>query len=205
MAARCKPGGAAYASTMRFLYHARPRDMRGEVLYPLSVLRTTFSDLYEIERAKYGGREILFEVRVPILEVLWNEALHLSPLHPYHLAAAWRAAGLSSPAWDRDFFEIPVDRIDSARSVWFVSGALVANDPGREQGPPSLPVDQVARFDPTSYRPMGHPPARYLEYLRHQRERGRRPRPFAHLPHVLVAAPVDVGNLDVVRADRYSG
>ena len=100
---------------MRFLYHARPRDLRGGVLYPLSALRTRFPDLYEFERAKYAGRELLFELRIPLLDVLWNEALHLSPFHPSQLAAAWRDAGLPSSAWDRDFFEIPVERVESAR------------------------------------------------------------------------------------------
>lgn len=185
---------------MQFLYHARSRQMRGDVLYPLSVLKTRFPDLYELERAKYGGRELLFELRVPILEVLWNEALHLSPLHPSQLAAAWRAARLPSTAWDRDFFEIPVERIESSRAVWFATGALDEDDPGRDQHPPSLPVDQVTRFDPAAYRAIRHPPAKYLEYLNDRRERGRRPRPFAYLPHVLVAAPIDVRNLDVVRA-----
>jgi len=179
--------------------------MRGHVLYPLSTLRTTFPDLYEHERAKYAGREILLELWIPILQVLWTEALHLSPLHPYHLAAAWRAQGLTSATWNREFFEIPVERIDSNRSVWFSSGILIGDEAERERGRPSVPVDQVTRFDPAVYRGMERPPRRYLEYLQDQRERDRHPRPFAYLPHVLVAASVDVASLDVVRADRPPG
>ncbi len=190
---------------MRFLYHRRPPDMRGDVLYPLSVLHKKFPDLYEHERAKYAGREILLELWIPILQVLWTEALHLSPLHPYHLAAAWRAQELTSTTWDREFFEIPVERIDASRSVWFSSGVLIGNEVERERGRPSIPVDQVTRFDPSVYRGMERPPTRYLEYLQDQREHSRRPRPFAHVPHVLVAASVDVANVDVVRADQPPG
>ena len=39
----------------------------------------------------------------------------------------------------------------------------------------------------------------YEAYLRDSKERGRSPRLFAHLPHVLVSAPVDVAGLRLVR------
>ena len=173
--------------------------MRGKVLYPLNRLRATHPDLYERERSKYDGRSAaLLELRIPLLDVLWNDAVHLSPIHPSLLADAWRAAGLSPETWEREFFEIPVDRIDAHRCVWFASGAL-ARDASPQGAELSLPIDDVARFDPASYRELPRPPARYLEYLRSQRERGRRPRPFAYIAHVLVAAPVDVAGLACVR------
>jgi hypothetical protein len=171
-----------------FVYHARPAPMRGETLYPLNVLRTVDPELYAEERRKYAGREQLLELRIPVLDVLWNDALHLAPIHPYRLAAAWRAAGLSSPAWEREFFEIPVERIDAQRAVWFGKGAL--------------PFEDVTPFDPIAYRELAQPPPTHLEYLRRYKDEGRRARPFAHLPHVLVAAPIDVAGLSLVRADR---
>jgi hypothetical protein len=172
---------------MPFLYHARPARMRGHTLYPLNLLATEHPDLYEDERRKYDGREELLELRIPVLEVLWNDALHLAPIHPRRLAAAWRAEGLSAPAWDSEFFAIPADRIDASKAVWFERGAL--------------PLDDVRPFDAGRYRELDAPPAGYREYLRDYRERGRRARPFAYVPHVLVAAPVDVAGLRLVRAD----
>ena len=174
---------------MALLYHARPPEMRGDTLLPLNRLRDVYPDLYARERAKYDGRELLLELRIPILDVLWNDALHLAPIHPALLAAAWRAAGLSSPAWERDFFGIPVDRIASGRAVWFASGVLVD---GRID-----PAD-VTAFDAATYRELRDPPPTYHDHLR--RNDGRPPRPFAHVPHVLVAAPVDVTGVAVVRA-----
>jgi hypothetical protein len=170
---------------MAFLYHARPAEMRGETLYPLNVLQTVHPDLYDDEKRKYIGREELLDLRIPVLDVLWNDALQLTPIHPSHLAAAWRAAGLASPVVEREFFEIPVERIAAQRAVWFARGAL--------------PLDDVEPFDPSRYRELPQPPPAYDAYLRDYRERGRRPRPFAYLPHVLVAAPVDVAGLRLVR------
>jgi hypothetical protein len=161
--------------------------MRGDTLYPLNALRSMHPDLYGEERRKYVGREELQELRIPVLDVLWNDALHLSPIQPSRLAALWRAAGLSSPAWNREFFEIPVDRIDAKRAVWFASGAL--------------PFDDVTPFDPGRYRELTEPPPAYGEYLRRYLDEGRSPRPFAYVPHVLVAAPVDVAGLPLVRAE----
>jgi hypothetical protein len=178
---------------MPSLYHALPPDMRGETLYPLNLLRDIHPDLFERERRKYAGRDALLELRIPLLDVLWNDTLHLSPLHPYHLAEAWRSVGLSSPAWERRFFRIPVEQLAGRPSVWFASGALTA------QG--ALPGDAVTRFDPARYRELARPPARYLEYLVDERRSGHAPRPFAHLPHVLVAGPVDVAGVPLVRAD----
>jgi hypothetical protein len=169
-----------------FLYHARPARMHGETLYPLNLLREVAPDLYEHERGKYVGREELLELRIPVLDVLWNDALHLAPIHPRRLAAAWRAIGLQSPAWEREFFEIPVERIDAGRSVWFEGGVL--------------PLDDVTRFDPTAYRELEQPPGAYHEYLRSYEAKGRPPRPFGYVPHVLVAAPIDVAGLRVTTA-----
>jgi hypothetical protein len=169
-----------------FLYHALPERMRGETLFPLNRLRDVDLELYEAERAKYTGREELLELRIPVLAVRWNDALHLAPIHPRLLAAAWLEAGLELPARAGAFFEIPVERVDAARTVWFGRGAL--------------PLDDVVPFDPAAYRELEQAPAAYVEYLRGCRERGRRARPFAYLPHVLVAAPLDVAGLRVVRA-----
>ena len=173
---------------MPFAYHARPASLRGETLHPLNRLRDTHRELYERERRKYAGREALLKLRIPVLDVLWNDALHLSAIHPGRLAASWRAAGLQSPIWEREFFQIPVERIDASRSAWFPSGAL--------------PFTEVVWFDPERYREPDVAPDGYDEYLRRCRERGRQPRPFAYVPHVLVAAPIDVSGLGVVRADE---
>ena len=186
---------------MRFLYHARPPGMRGDVLYPLDDLKAIHPDVYERERRKYDRRERLLELRIPVLGVRWNAALHLSPIHPRRLAAAWRAAGVTSPVWEREFFEIPVERLDTRRAVWFASGVLSDDAPRGADGALSLPVAEVAAFDPDRYEELAEPPHAYPEYLRRLRDERRVGRPFAHVPHVLVAAPLDVSGLRLVRAD----
>jgi hypothetical protein len=186
---------------MPFLYHSRPPDMQGETLYPLNTLRETYPELYERERSKYIGREAVLKFRIPGLGVLWNDTLHLSPVHPFHLAAAWRSQGLSSLLWERDFFRIPVDRIAGLPSVWFASEAFWVNNSPHEDVPLSPPVEEFSSFDPAEYEELADVPASYHTYLRRQHERGRRPLQFPKIPHVLVAGPIDVAGLPLVHPD----
>jgi hypothetical protein len=179
---------------MSFLYHARPAEMRGDTLYPLNELQRAHPDLYARASAKYGGREVVMTRRIPLLDVLWNDALHLSPIHPARLAAAWAEAGLPTEAWEGEFFAIPVGRIDAARAVWF------AHDVYLRREAPDLPVEDFAPFDPQTYREPTELPAGYADYLQERKESGRRLLRFAAVPHVLVAAPIDVSGLAVTRA-----
>jgi hypothetical protein len=186
---------------VEFLYHRRPADLRGETLYPLGLLRNIYPDVYELERAKYAGREALLDLWIPLLEVRWNDALHLCPLHPSRLASAWRAAGIDSPAWEHDFFRIPVGALARTPAVWFATGALTVPNGPDEHGRLSLPRADVSWFDAARYRELDAPPARHLEHLLERREQSGRARPFAFVPHVLVGAPLDVAGLEVVRAN----
>jgi hypothetical protein len=65
-----------------------------------------------------------------------------------------------------------------------------------------LPFADVTPFDPVDYRELDDPPPAYDEYLRSYKKRGRRPRPFGHVPHVLVAAPIDVAGLRLVKGSE---
>ena len=186
---------------MPYLYHGRPPDMRGDTLYPLNQLAAIHPDLYEHQKRKYVGREAVLEFRIPLLDVLWNDALHLSPIHPRRLAVAWRSAGLWSEIWEREFFEVPVDRIAGLPSVWFASEALWVNNSPHEEVPLSPPLSEFSRFEPAAYEQLAEPSPAYHDYLRRQKERGRRPLQFPKIPHVLVAGPIDVAGLTLVRAD----
>ena len=169
--------------------------MRGETLYPLNALEELHPDVYARESAKYAGRETVPRLRIPLLDVLWNDALHLAPIHPYHLAVEWSAAGLRSPTWQREFFAIPVDRLAAERAVWFAYDVY-----GSSSGD-ALPPADFTPFDPDAYEELMQAPPAYREYLLERKETGRRLLHFPFVPHVLVAAPVDTSGLVLVRAD----
>jgi hypothetical protein len=186
---------------MPFLYHGRPPDMRGETLYPLNQLESIDPVLYDLGRARYKGREAVLEFRIPLIDVLWNDALHLSTIHPRHLAAAWREVGLWTPFWERSFFQIPLESIAQYDSVWFASESFWVNNSPNEDVPLAPPFDEFRIFDPTTHDEPAEAPPAYVPYLRSQQERGRPPLQFPKVPHVLVPGPIDVAGLELVRAD----
>ena len=179
--------------------------MRGETLYPLNALRAIYPDVYERARSKYVGRERVMDFRIPILDVLWNDTLHLSPLHPFSLASVWRAVGLEQRSgfrfWDREFFQIPLDRIAGRQSVWFASEAFWVNNAPNEDVPLAPPVEEFRSFEPAEYEELTEVPPSYEAYLRRQLERHRPALQFPKIPHVLVAGPIDVAGLNIVRAN----
>jgi hypothetical protein len=187
-----------------FLYHRRPPDMRGETLFPLNAFQTINPELYARERGRYAGREAVLDFRIPLLDVLWNDAVHLSPVHPSRLAAAWRSAGLWTSVWERDYFKIPVARVAELPSVWFASEAFWVNNSPNEDVPLAPPLDEFSWFDPSTYQELNDVPASYHAYLERQKRRGRPPLQFPKIPHVLVGGPIDVAGVSLVRADAPS-
>ena len=132
---------------MQFVYHRRPPDLRGEILYPLNALRARYPDAYERQAAKYRGREKLMATPVPPLGLLWNDVLHLAPIHPHLLYRALVACGLSPP--DHSYFAIPVDLLRGRPAT-----VLIAHDP-----------DLYRPFDPDRYCELGHVPESTLRFL----------------------------------------
>src|SRR5438309_1394935 len=95
---------------MQAIYHMCPRQMVGEVLYPLNTLKQLHLAIYEREIAKYQdhpSRVNLPQRIIPKLNCLWNDVAQCSPIHPHLLYLALRERGFSvSP--ERAFFQIPL-------------------------------------------------------------------------------------------------
>jgi hypothetical protein len=71
-----------------FVYHICQPDMVRTTLYPLNTLKTLHPELYARQVAKYVGREAVLGFRIPYVDVLWNDTVHTSVIHPAHLTAS---------------------------------------------------------------------------------------------------------------------
>jgi hypothetical protein len=186
---------------MPFVYHSVPRRMVGEVIYPLNELAAIDPDAYEQQEAKYVGRENAGSLRIPHLDVLWNDVVHCAAIHPHWLFRTLRSAGFDTepqpdaPIWHTAgrFFEIPLERIDADRAVWYEATDLAA------------PPEHFKRFDAARYREVQKPSPEWLSYFREMKERNQRPLMFFHIPHVLVAHPIDTRGLRVLTWDQPPG
>ena len=178
---------------MSFVYHTRPPELRGTAIEPLSALRAAHPDLHAAAAAKYAGaRARNLEIRVPILDVGWDDVVHLLPLHPAHVYRSQRAAGLE-PA-PQAFFRIPLERLASGRTLWFRFGSEL----GLEEQLGQPPAEEFEPFDPGRYRELADVPARTAAYHRAAAAAGLRPSPFRFIPQVLVAAAIDVEDVETV-------
>lgn len=172
---------------MTFVYHVLPDPMVGSVLYPLNELRIRDRAAFERARAKYVGREQVMELRVPMLDCLWNDVLHLSPVYPGEIVEALEAVGFTPER--RQFLEIDASQLDPSRTVLFL------NSTDREH---RFDEGQWTRFDPHALTDHARLPQATRDYYAACASDSTRPFLFAHVPHVLFRGSLDVGRLTVL-------
>jgi hypothetical protein len=197
---------------MKVVYHGVPRDFVGDVIYPLNQLAVVDRRLYEFQVSKYAGREAALDFLIPGLGVKFNDAVHCACLHPYYLFAARQTLGLNPqprpapPSWATGLaFEIPLERILVHPVVWYSCRSLWVNGAPNEDVPLVPPSDEFEPFDSVRYQPLTAPTEAHVAYLRRMRDRGERSLMFVHIPHILVAGPIDVSGLRIVRWDEPPG
>lgn len=192
------------------VWHGVPRDMLGDTLYPLWQLKDIDPQRFEGQRSKYAGREATLEYRLPILGVRFNDTVHCSPLHPHLLFAARQRLGLNpvarpeAPRMTGLFFEIPLERIAPHPALWYRWRTLWINGAPDEDAPNTPPADDFEAFDPSRYSPLREVTTSHLGYLARTMARGQPSLMFVHVPHVLVAGPIDIKGCPVIGWDEPS-
>lgn len=196
---------------MTFVYHGAPREMVGEVLYSLDQLADVHPDLHARQRQKYAGREAVSEFQVPHLDRGFTDTVHCGPIHPYRLYSARWALGHDPPARPQGthfsglFYEIPLERILVHNVAWYTWQTLWINGAPGEDVPRTPPRADFEPFEERRYRPLSAVPGAHLDYLQRMKQRGAPALFFVHIPHVLVAGPIDVSGLDPIPWDRPPG
>jgi len=184
--------------TMRqYLYHLCAPDFRGETLYPLTRLAAIYPDLYQRERAKYVGREAVLRFVVPTIEVTWGETVNLATLDPALLLAERRRLGVPlSNLLTRRVLRIPLERVAGHPCIAYTATVHWANSaPNDPTVPLEPPLSDFSSFDAATHREPRSVPPKHTEYLLRQQSRGEYALGFVFVPHVLVAAPIDISGL----------
>jgi hypothetical protein len=157
--------------------------MKGNVLYPLNTLRTLYPSTYERQVAKYQGRERLLERVIPIFDCLWNDVLHLCPLHPGLIFEKLREIGFDYPT--RRFIEIHSDSLESENTLIM-----------------EYPVDSDERFyhrkGPNDFQSLDQLPSATVEYYKESFDKGINPLLFVYIPHVLYKGSIDIEGLKMI-------
>ncbi len=177
------------AAATRFLYHACPPELFGDVLYPLANLAELNPKLYARELSKYSdhpARRRIPWARVAKLGCARRETLNFAPVHPQLIYRAWFELGITLPA--TRWFSVPVRRFGGLPAVIYTPSG---GDAGAD-----LTDAEVSWFSAETYRELTELPPETLTWYRQLLETHRRGGWFARVPHVLVKGPVSVAGLE---------
>lgn len=163
------------------VYHLVSPNMVGTVLYPLNQLKEQLPDVYQDEVRKYRGREETKQFRIDPLDCVWNDVIHLSPIHPQTLTDAFANLGA-----ERHFeaFEIPVTSLELSHAVLYPYT--------EEEGQPMT----FTSFDPDQLADLRDLPQRAIDYYRHMLSQNKRPLLYHCVPHILYKGTIDVSDLN---------
>lgn len=174
----------------RCVYHLVPANLAGSVLYPLNRLKEIFPEVAAAHVKKYEGREGLLNTRIPLLDSLWNDVLHLSPVHPAKITAAMREAGhLFRP---RKWYGIDATLLSASDTV-------IWEYPQRERARGDFTVgeDEVLPFASSlldNYSEVGEGTRRYYA----SNQPGQPFLRFVGITHILYKGCIDVADIRVI-------
>jgi hypothetical protein len=177
---------------MAYIYHMRPPDMVGNILYPLNRLRDMHPEIYARQIAKYDdhpARKLLPTKVVPKLNCLWNDVVQCAPIHPHYIYRALNERNITvNPA--TQFFQIPVERLVNVRVVIFYDSFNDLSEP--------LKDEWVQLFEAATYRELTELPAETLKWYDRLAEMGVKRALFAGIPHIFVQGEISVAGLELV-------
>ncbi|VAW39409.1 hypothetical protein MNBD_CHLOROFLEXI01-186 [hydrothermal vent metagenome] len=173
-----------------FLYHRLPNDLVGSYLYPLNQLQTKFPAVYDRQVKKYSGREQLLQRKIPILNCLWNDVLHFSPVHPSSIRDAVLAAGFKkfSTHW------LQIDPEIAGMSPH--NAVIYLYSPRQEGSPPN--IEDFLPFSLTQFSQLDGLPEAATSYYREMREAGKQPLLFHLIPHVLYRGVIHLPEATII-------
>jgi hypothetical protein len=175
--------------------------MAGDILDPLNELRREAPEAYEAERAKYVGREAVLDARIAEDGLSSTTPSTAAPLHPHHLFTARREAGIAPPPPGRAaaFFEVPLERILRHRVLYRRITPWVNGYPDEDVAL-APPLDEFEPFEAERYEELANIPIQHRAYLLKMARENKPALTFVHIPHVLIAGPIDTSGLRVVQA-----
>ncbi len=184
---------------MPFLYHIKSALFQGDTIYPLNQLRERSPEVYARQRRKYVGREALMERRVPLLDKLWNDVVHLAPVHPYCIRAAFLAAGANPDGLQGGpadtWVQIPAAHIAHLPAVYFTFNSFKHAPPVEVIEP--APED-FSWFSAADYRELPDVEPATIASNRERIALGMPPLLLTRTLHVLVDGAINIAGLPVV-------
>ena len=177
-------------SQTSYLYHRVPPDLKGHILYPLNQLKNVHPSLYVTKVGSYQNRKAVMQARLPILDCLWNDVIHFSPVHPSKIQQALAEVGFSRK--QRHYFEI-----DPLQKGFNPTNAVIFLHQRVNLDKFQLHEADFRVFNDAELSSLGEIPAT-LAYYREMFAQGKRALTYLHVPHILYQGRLDIRNVKVI-------
>ncbi len=174
---------------MPHLYHRKPQDLQGDILYPLNTLKNIFPDLYEKKVEKYGGREFVMNQKIPGLDCLWNDVLHFSPVSPQDIVDALREAG-DPLDFDPTFYEVDPSMLEPEKTIVYLYNNAESDD--------KMNPSNFTSYNPADITTYNKLPLITKNYYRQMIIENKKPLFYHGVPHILYKGTINVSQLKVM-------
>ncbi len=169
--------------------------MFGNILYPLNTLREINKDIYEFHTSKYiHHRKTLLELKIPVLNCLWIDVLHCSPIDLRIIYKALIRTG--HKVRNIEFFKIPIELL---KNIKFVKYKFEKEFFDREEKAYSvLTAEDIEPLTIGSYRELNELPNKTIEWYKWCAENNKGiPLLFRYIPHIFVKGNIPIKEVDV--------
>lgn len=177
----------------QFAYHFKPKEMSGTRLIPLNQLREKMPKVYQAQVQKYKGREELMQVKIPLMDCLWNDVLHMSPINPQMILDTWRHEGLHEFAGaptNIEVYKIPTALLDESQTVCFQSYNYDFQNYKRE-------LDKYWHFKSQEYKEYSAVDPQQLAIWKEDFKHKRRFLWYSHTMHILARQEINTADCEL--------
>lgn len=173
---------------MEYLYHMMPDNMKGNFLMPLNTLKKEHPSLYKEEVKKYEGRKFLLKVKIPYLNCLWNDVIHMTSINPKDHKKALVEAGMRKNIKTKWFRINPKDLDKDSTIVW-----LYPEKKGRK-----LDKKEYVKFNHSRLKKYSKVPVKTKKYFKETLDKWQRPFWFHLIPHILYKGKINIKNCKII-------
>jgi len=174
---------------MNYLYHWVPKNMKGNILMPLNVLKKQDLELYNQYFQKYKGRETVTHQYLPTLQCLWNDVLHFTAVHPKDVKDALIESG-GSNSINIECYQIDASILDSEKTTVYFSGDKPEN---------RMKLKNFEKYDYKNINHYSNIPQKTKDYYKECFSNNKKPLVFHCVPHILYKGTINVSNINIVK------
>jgi len=171
-----------------FLYHLVPKNIRGDILYPLNILKGIYPDIYQYQVNKYFGREYIIEQRIPLFNCLWNDVLQFSAINPKDIKQALIEAG-HKPNLTMRFYQFDACLLKPKNTLIY----LFSDSDGVEMN-----ENDFVPYSLCELEKCGILPQRTKDYHKDMVRARESPLLFYGVPHILYKGILNISNMKVI-------